>query len=131
MQITITNLQQVKINIYLELVISSQLVELLKVFKDIFAWTYKDLEGIPLDIVQHQIELNTSIPLVHQVKYWLNFNYVPIIKHDIDKLLVASFIKHVEEATWLSPIIVMCRKNEKLKICVDFKKLNATTKKYP
>ncbi len=81
MQIKITNLQQVKINIDLELVISSQLVELLKVFKDIFAWTYKDLEGIPLDIVQHQIELNTLIPLVHQVKYWLNFNYVPIIKH--------------------------------------------------
>jgi hypothetical protein len=63
--------------------------------------------------------------------YLLNFNYVTIIKHDIDKLLVASFIKLIEKATWLSPIVVMCRKNKKLRICVDFKKLNATTNKDP
>jgi hypothetical protein len=41
------NLQQVKISVDLELVISYQLIELLKEFKDIFAWTYKDLKGIP------------------------------------------------------------------------------------
>jgi hypothetical protein len=46
-------------------------------------------------------------------------------------LLVTSFIKLVEEATWLSPIVVMLKKNGKLKICVDFKKSNATTKKDP
>jgi hypothetical protein len=46
-------------------------------------------------------------------------------------LFVASFIKHVEEATWLSPIIVVPKKNGKLRICVNFNKLNATTKKDP
>ncbi len=45
------NLQQVRINIDLKLVVNSQLVELLKEFKDIFAWTYKDLKGIPLEMV--------------------------------------------------------------------------------
>jgi hypothetical protein len=37
----------------------------------------------------------------------------------------------VEEATWLSLIVVVARKYGKLKICVDFKKLNATMKKDP
>jgi hypothetical protein len=37
----------------------------------------------------------------------------------------------VEEATWLSPIMVIPKKNGKLKICVDFKKLNKVTKKNP
>jgi hypothetical protein len=50
---------------------------------------------------------------------------------DIDKLLVASFIKHVKEATWLSPIVVVFKKNGKFRICVDFKKFNATTEKDP
>jgi hypothetical protein len=86
------------------------------------------LKGIPLDIVQHQIELDTSIPHAHQAKYQLNLNYAAIIKHDIDKLLVASFIKHVEEATWLSPIVVVAKKNGKLRICVDFKKFNVLIK---
>ncbi len=63
------NLQQVKINVDLEHVVNYQLTKLLKEFKDIFTWTYKDLKGIPLEIVQHQIELDTSIPLVHQARY--------------------------------------------------------------
>ncbi len=37
----------------------------------------------------------------------------------------------MEEATWLSSIIVMPKKNGKLKICVDFKNLNVTIKKDP
>jgi hypothetical protein len=37
----------------------------------------------------------------------------------------------MEEATKLSPIVVVLKKNGKLKICVDFRKLNATTKKDP
>jgi hypothetical protein len=41
------NLQQVKINVDLELVVGNQLIELVKEFKDIFAWIYKYLKGIP------------------------------------------------------------------------------------
>jgi hypothetical protein len=41
------NLQHVKINVDLELVVNYQVIELLKEFKNIFAWTYKDLKGIP------------------------------------------------------------------------------------
>jgi hypothetical protein len=59
----------------------------------------------------------------------LNLNYVTCIKHDIDKLLVARFIQPVEEVAWLSPIVVMFKKNGNLKFCVDFKKFNKVTKK--
>ncbi len=79
------NLQQVDSSVDLELVINYQLIDLLKEFKDIFAWTYNDLKGIPPKIAQHQIELDTSIPHVHQARYQLNPNYAAIVKHDIDK----------------------------------------------
>jgi hypothetical protein len=55
---------QVNINSDLEHVIDNQLIELLKEFKDIFAWTYKDLKGIPLDVPQHQIELDNQYHLL-------------------------------------------------------------------
>ncbi len=61
----------------------------------------------------------------------MNPNYVVVLKHDIDKLLVARFIQLVKEATCLSPIMVVPKKNGKLKICVDFRKLNKATKKDP
>jgi hypothetical protein len=57
----------------------------------------------------------------------LNLNYVTSVKHDINKPLIAGFIQPIEEVAWLSPIVVMPKKNGKLKICVDFRKLNTET----
>jgi hypothetical protein len=75
--------------------------------------------------------MDTSIPLAHQTKYIMNPNHATIVKHDINKLLGTRFILHVEEATWLSPIVVVPKKNRKFKICVNFIKLNVATKKEP
>ncbi len=44
---------------------------------------------------------------------------------------MGRFIQPIEEASWLSPIVVMPKKNGKLKNCVDFRKLNKVTKKNP
>jgi hypothetical protein len=63
------------------------LKKLLLEYEDMFAWTYKDLKDIPLELAQHRIELDKSIPLAHQTKYKMNPNYVIVFKHDINKLL--------------------------------------------
>ncbi len=89
------------------------------------------MKGIPPKLAQHRIKSNTSIPPAHQTRYILNLNYALAIKHDIDKLLLARFIQLIKEATWLSPIMLVPKKNGKLKICVDFRKPNKTTKKNP
>jgi hypothetical protein len=65
---------------------------MLKEFKDIFAWTCKDLKGIPPKLAQHKIELDITIPLAHQAKYKLNSNYATIVKRNINKLLATRFI---------------------------------------
>jgi hypothetical protein len=97
--------------------------QLLKEFKNVFAWKYKDLKGIPPKLTQHRIELDITIPLAHQAKYKLNPNYVTIVKQDLTKLLAVRFIQSIEEVTWLSPIVVVPKKNSKLKSCIDFRKL--------
>jgi len=76
--------------------------------------------GIPPQIVRHRIEFNTTNPLAHQIKYQMNQNYVVIVKHDLNKFLSTSFIALVEEASWLSPIVVVLKKNDKLRIYMDF-----------
>jgi hypothetical protein len=78
-----------------------------------------------------RFERDSTIPPTHQARYRLNPNYVITIKQDFDKLLVAGFIQSVKEATWLLPIVVVPKKNGKLKIYIDFKKLNAAKKKHP
>jgi hypothetical protein len=46
-------------------------------------------------------------------------------------LLASKFIEFVKETIWLSPIIVVPKKNDKLRIYIDFKKLNVAIKKDP
>jgi hypothetical protein len=39
--------------------------QLLKKFKNVFVWTYKYLKGIPPELAQQKIELDTIIPPAH------------------------------------------------------------------
>jgi hypothetical protein len=72
----------------------------LQEYKDVFAWSYKELTEIPPHkIIQHWIELDTTIPLTHQAMYQMNPNYATMVKQYLDKLLVARFIAPMEEAT--------------------------------
>jgi hypothetical protein len=69
--------------------------------------------------------------LAHQAKYILNPKYVTTVKQNIDNLLATRFIEYIKEVTWLTPIVIVTKKNGKLRICIDFIKLNAATKKDP
>jgi hypothetical protein len=57
--------QMVKINAQLETSKVLEVEHLLKEFKDVFTWTYKDLKGIPPKLTQHKIELDITIPPAH------------------------------------------------------------------
>ena len=64
---------------------------------------------------------------VQQRRYRMNPNYATRVKEEIDKLLKFGFIRPVKRATWLSPIVVVPKKNGKIRVCVDYRKLNAVT----
>ena len=57
----------------------------------------------------------------------MNLNYAARAKEEIDKLLKVGFIRLVKHATWLSPIVVVPKKNGKIRVCVDYRKLNIVT----
>ena len=57
----------------------------------------------------------------------MNPNYAARVKEEIDKMLRVGFIRLVKQATWLSPIVVVPKKNDKIQVCVDYQKLNVTT----
>ncbi len=69
----------------------------MKEFKDVFALKYKDLKGIPPQLAQHLIELDTTIPLAHHSRYKLNPNYVTVVEQYINKLLTTEFIEFVKK----------------------------------
>ena len=121
----------VKISVKVEGQFKQDLIGLLQEFKDIFAWHYTDMKGVDPRFCTHRINLKKdAVPIVSQ-QYRMNPNYAKHVKEELDKLLKVGFIYPVEAVTWLSPIVIVPKKNGKLRICVDNRKLNAATETDP
>ena len=103
------------------------LISMLKKYKDVFAWSYQDLKGVDLAICQHTIPMREDAKPSKQRPYTYNENFANKIKEEIDKLLDAEFIYEIEHTEWVSPIVVVPKKNGKLRVCVNLKKVNAAT----
>jgi len=61
-------------------------------FRDIFAWSYKDLKGIPREIVQHTIPLVPGAQPVRQKEQRMNPRLQLIVKAELEKLLEAEYL---------------------------------------
>ncbi|MCO5558107.1 hypothetical protein L7F22_011684 [Adiantum nelumboides] len=103
------------------------LITTLKQYKDVFAWSYKDLKGVDSSICQHTIPLKSDAKPSRQRPYTYNETFARKIKKEIDKLKEAKFIYEIKHTDWVSPIVVALKKNEKLRVCVNLKKVNAAT----
>ena len=60
-------------------------------------------------------------------------NYAAKINENINKLREVGFIYESEHKKWVSPLVVVPKKNGKLRVCVNLKKVNVVTIKdhYP
>ena len=125
--------KHIKINADAPPAIKQAAIALFHEYRDIFAWNHEDLKGIPNSLAEHTIDLVPNATPVQQRRYRMNPNYAARVKAELDKLLHAKFISPVDAAPWLSPMVIIPKKNGTLRICVDFRKLNAATKKdhYP
>ena len=121
----------VKINRNLPEEFKRELLNLFTEYKDVFAWDHTEPKGIDPRICQHKIPLKMDAKPVRMQRYRMNPNYAKRVKEETDALLKARFIIEVESSDWLFPIVVVPKKNGKLRICVDFRKLNEQTVKDP
>ena len=87
------------------------------------------MRGVAPEICQHKIILEEGTTPVRQRQYTMNPKYSLLVKEEVDKLLEVGIIYPTPYSDWVSPIVVVPKKNGKLRICVDYQKLNNVTKK--
>ena len=56
--------------------------------------------------------------IAKQRPYTYNDTFARKIKEEIDKLKEVEFIYEIEHTDWVSPIVVVPKKNGKLRVCV-------------
>ena len=86
------------------------------------------MEGINPKFYQHKINLKEGANPVKQQRYRMNPNHSKLVKEEIDRLLRVGLIYPcVEKASWISPIVIILKKNNKIIVCADYQKVNAAT----
>ena len=128
----------VRISRHIQGVTKAKYTTLLKKYSDVFAWSHTDLKGIPPHLGQHRIDLMEGSVPIRQRQYTLNPKYSMLVKEEIDKLTEDGFIFSVLSSEWVSSIVIVPKKKGidgvvNIRVCQDFKKLNAATRKdhYP
>ncbi|KAI3515815.1 hypothetical protein L1887_14720 [Cichorium endivia] len=124
-----------------------QLIKVLKEHKQAMGWTIADIKGLSPSTCMHKILLEDECKPSREAQRRLNPPMMEVVKKEILKLLDAGMIYPISDSKWVSPfqvvpkktgITVVKNKEGELvptrvqngwRVCIDYRKLNASTRK--
>ncbi|WZY99804.1 hypothetical protein YC2023_072133 [Brassica napus] len=123
------------------------LLNKLRKYRKAVGYSLDDIPGISHDLCMHRINLEDDAKISIEQQRRLNLNLKEVVKKEIIKLLDAGVIYPISDSKWVSPLHVVPKKggitvvkNEKDELiptrtvtghlmCIDYRKLNAATRK--
>ncbi|KAM2340125.1 hypothetical protein ACFX1X_019632 [Malus domestica] len=124
-----------------------KLIRVLKDHKTAIGWTLADIRGISPTTCMHRILLEEGAKPTREAQRRLNPPMMEVVKKEIIKLLDCGVIYPISDSRWVSPVqcvpkksgvtVVKNAENELVptriqtgwRVCIDYRKLNATTRK--
>ena len=97
---------------------TTEIVDLLKEYQDVFARDYKDLKGLVEEMGEMKIYLLPEAISVKKRLYKLAHKYKEIVKTEIDNMLATGIIYPVDQSEWASPMVVQHKKHDPKKLRV-------------
>ena len=110
-----------------------RIVELLKEYKDYFAWDYNEMSGLSQEMVELKLPIRLDKKPVKQIPRRFAPQILSKIKEEIERLLKSKFIRTARYVDWLANVVPVKKKNGTIRVCIDFRDLNLATPKdeYP
>jgi hypothetical protein len=101
-----------------------KLISCLSRNKDVFAWSALDLVGVSRIIIEHSLGIDPSVRPKKQRLRKMSDEKTEAAKAEVHRLLEANFIKPVAYPMWLANIVMVQKKSDKWRMCIDFTSLN-------
>ena len=97
--------------------------------KDVFAWSASNLKGVGRDIIQHSLDINPKMKPRKQRQRKMSEDRILAVKAELHMLLDANIIREVKYSEWPTNVVLVPKKNGKMRICIDFIDLKKACKK--
>jgi len=111
-----------------------KLIDLLREYRDVLAFSYDELKGYREDVMEHTIPLKdeNAKPFRQKLRQ-INPKLAPLVQKELAKMLAVEIIAQTRHSTWCSNLVIVRKKNGTIRLCVDFRNLNLACKKdnYP
>ena len=98
---------------------------------DIFARTPYEVVGVDPEFIVHKFNIDPSFPPKKQRPRKSANEHVEAVKSEVQRLKEAGVIREIYFPKWLANTVVVKKKNDKWRVCVDFTDLNRACPKDP
>ena len=106
--------REMKIGITLSPTIRERLIDLLREYSDVFAWSYQDMPGLDTNIVVHHLPLREECAPVKQKLRRVKPEMLLKIKEEVKKQLDAGFLEVSKYPQWVANIVPVPKKDGKV-----------------
>jgi hypothetical protein len=89
------------------------------------------MPGFSWEITEHTLNIKTGSESVKQGLLCFNQEKHRAMGKELSRLLVIGFIKEIQHPNWIANLVLMPKKNEKMRMCVDYMSLNKVCPKDP
>ena len=121
--------KEVKIETTLSPTIRKELIDLLQDYNDVFAWSYQNMPGLDTDIMVHRLPLREECTPVKQKLRRVKLEMLLKIKEEVKKQLDAGFLEVSKYPQWVANVVLVLKKDGKVRMCVDYQDLNKVSPK--
>jgi hypothetical protein len=89
------------------------------------------MPGVPQELIEHSLDVSKTTKPIKQKLRRFTRDKKEVIRVEINWLLATSFIKEVYHSEWLANLVLVRKKNNKWRMCVDYFDLNKHCPKDP